>query len=454
MKTLSYLLLILGLVSTLAAAPDRSLLLISIDGLRPDSISEADGYGLKIPHLRQLWKTSAHASGVRGVLPSSTYPSHTSIVTGNWPAVHGVAANRPFKPNDKAINRWYWYNDEMKVPAIWDAATAAGYEVGSVSWPVTVGAPGIKYNIPEFAGTKSEEDVKIIRGFAGGAFMDGLARKAGVYLNDAKDGVGRDWSRTRYLLELLRQHRPRVALVHLVALDHEQHAHRPFSPQAKAALEEIDTMVGGIVKAMRGNYPDSAVCVVSDHGFTSVDHALAIDAAFVRAGLITLKGGGTSIESAGLKDWVAMPWLSSGSVAIVMKNPKDEAAKRKVKEVLDRLASDPANGIHAVLDREAIARLGGTGQAEFWLDLKTDFTSSSRIVGASLIELKTGGTHGHVPTHAAMNSTFLLSAPGVRASDVGIIDMRSIAPTLAAWLRAPFPSAPLPPLDVFSASAK
>ncbi|MBP7141430.1 MAG: alkaline phosphatase family protein [Opitutaceae bacterium] len=454
MKTLSSLLCLLGFVSSLAAAPDRSLLLISIDGLRPDSISEADRYGLKIPHLRLLWKDSAHASGVRGVLPSSTYPSHTSIVTGNWPAVHGVAANRPFDPDDKSVNRWYWYNDEIKVPAIWDAATAAGYEVASVSWPVTVGAPGIKYNIPEFAGNKTEEDVKIIRGFAGGAFMDALAGKAGIYLNDAKDGERRDWSRTRYLLELLRQHRPRVALVHLVALDHAQHAHRPFSTQAKAALEEIDAMVGEIVKTMRGNYPHAAVCVVSDHGFTAVDHALAIDAAFVRAGLITLKGGGTSIESAGLKDWVAMPWLSSGSVAIVMKNPGDEAARRKVKEVLDRLAADPANGIHAILDREAIARLGGTPKAEFWIDLKTNFTSSSRIVGANLIELKTGGTHGHVPTHAAMNSTFLLAGPGVRAGDIGVIDMRSIAPTLAAWLRAPFPSAPLPPLDLFSATAR
>ncbi|HRP06328.1 MAG TPA: hypothetical protein PLV87_15550, partial [Opitutaceae bacterium] len=68
MKTLSYLLCLVGFVSSLAAVPDRSLLLVSIDGLRPDSISDADGYGLKIPHLRQWRKDSADASGVRGVL--------------------------------------------------------------------------------------------------------------------------------------------------------------------------------------------------------------------------------------------------------------------------------------------------------------------------------------------------------------------------------------------------
>lgn len=453
MKMIHILVCVAGMASALTAAPDRSLLLISIDGLRPDYISEADKNGMKIPRLRELWKEGAHASGVRGVLPSVTYASHTSVVTGNWPAVHGVAANRPFNPNDKAVNRWYWYNDEIKVPAIWDAATAAGYEVGSVSWPVTVGAPGIKYNIPEFAGTKTDEDVKIIRGFAGGAFMDALAKKAGVYINDAKDGTRRDWSRTRYLLEIIRQHGPRVLLVHLVALDHEQHAHRPFSREAKHALEEIDAMVGEAVDAMRGAHPDAAVCVVSDHGFSAVDHALAIDAAFVREGLVKLKGGGATIEAAGVKDWVAMPWLSSGSVAIVMKDPRDAEARKRVKLFLDRLAADPANGIHAILDRDAIARLGGTAQAEFWLDLKPSFTSSSRLVGSGLVELRDAGTHGHVPTHPEMNSTFLLAGPGIRTGDIGVIDMRSIAPTLAAWLRAAFPSAALPPLDLFSAAS-
>jgi predicted AlkP superfamily pyrophosphatase or phosphodiesterase len=443
-----------ALFNVASAAPDRALLLISIDGLRPDYISQADQHGLKIPRLRALWSESAHAEGVRGVLPSSTYPSHTSLITGNWPAQHGIASNQPLDPAGKQPFRWYWYTEDLKVPALWDAATAAGYEVGSVNWPVTVGAKGIKYNIPDFTGTRSDEDAKMIRAWAGREFMDALTAKAGVYLTDVNDGTARDWSRVRYLQELIRQKRPRLLLAHFVATDHAQHLHGPFTPDVHAALEEIDTMVGQVADAMHREYPQAAVCVVSDHGFSAIDQSVALDAAFVRAGLITVKSQGSSLATAGLKDWVAMPWPAGGSAAIVLKNPGDEAAKRRTREVLDQLAADPANGIVAILDRSAIARLGGTADAEFWVDLKPGFSVSALLSGATVVSAGRGGTHGYVPTHPEMNSTFLLCAPGVRAGDLGTVDMRSIAPTLAAWLQVPFPSAPLPALDLFNRAGK
>ena len=59
-----------------------SLLVISIDGLRPDYVLQADQHGLKVPRLRALQQKGAYATGVQGVLPTATYPSHTTIVTG------------------------------------------------------------------------------------------------------------------------------------------------------------------------------------------------------------------------------------------------------------------------------------------------------------------------------------------------------------------------------------
>ena len=69
-----------------AADAGRAVLLISIDGLRPDYVTDANRHGLKIPELRRLWAEGAHASSVRGVLPTITYPSHTTLVTGVSPA--------------------------------------------------------------------------------------------------------------------------------------------------------------------------------------------------------------------------------------------------------------------------------------------------------------------------------------------------------------------------------
>src|SRR5579875_2982277 len=94
----------------------RSLLLISIDGMRPDYVTQASAHGLKIPHLLKLLHEGAHASGVRGVLPTVTYPSHTTILTGVWPAKHGIDSNTTFDPYDKNLGGWYWYGEDIHVP--------------------------------------------------------------------------------------------------------------------------------------------------------------------------------------------------------------------------------------------------------------------------------------------------------------------------------------------------
>lgn len=448
MNTVRLITWLCSLLPILHASPDRSLLLISIDGLRPDYVSEADRHGLKIPQLRQLWQTGVRATSVQGVLPTSTYPSHTTLVTGNSPAKHGIAFNRPFNPDDPRPYRWFWYAEDMKVPALWDAATMAGYEVGSVSWPVTVGAAGIKYNIPDFTGTRSDEDAKMIRAWAGLEFMAELEAKAGPLITDVSRGTDRDWCRTRYLLEIIRQKQPRVVLAHLVASDHFQHKFGPFTPAAFKAIEEIDAMVGQLVMAMRQHYPRAAVCVVSDHGFSPVNQSLALDAALVEAGLVTLQSEGSSIQNAGLADWIALPWAAGGSAAVVLKDPANVASRERTRAVLDRLAADPTHGIASILERSAIADLGGTKLADFWVDLLPGFACTTELRGRSLITKGEGGTHGYLPTHAEMGSFFVLSGPGIAAVNVGVIEMRRIAPTLAAWLRVPLPSAELPALDV------
>ena len=429
-------------------APEKSLLLISIDGLKPEYVAEADQHQLRIPNLRKLWKEGARASGVRGALPTSTYPSHTTLVTGVSPARHGIAANQPFDPADAQPTRWYWYNEDMRAPALWDAATAAGYEVGSVSWPVTVGARGIKYNIPDFTGTRSDEDAKMIRAWAGVEFVDALAKNAGPLLTDVTLGTARDWARLRYLREIIRQKRPRLLLAHFVASDHFQHKHGPFSKEAFAAIEEIDDMVGQLISDMREAYPDAAVCIVSDHGFSRIEQQLALDAIFVRAGLITLESSGASIGASKLKDWIAMPWPSGGSAAIVLKDRTDEVARRRVLEVLTKLAADPTTGVARILERSEIAQLGGSSETDFWVDLKPG-TAVTPLLGAwNVVAAGRSGTHGYLPTHDEMLSLFIFAGPGIKGGGIGEIDMRSIAPTLAHYLGVPFPSAELPPLAI------
>jgi predicted AlkP superfamily pyrophosphatase or phosphodiesterase len=78
--------------------PHRALAVVSIDGMHPDNVLKADRFGLKIPNLRRYLRDGAHASSVRGVLPTVTYPSHTTMMTGVWPAKHGIYANETWDP--------------------------------------------------------------------------------------------------------------------------------------------------------------------------------------------------------------------------------------------------------------------------------------------------------------------------------------------------------------------
>src|SRR5882757_573284 len=106
----------------LAAFAQTPLIVISIDGMRPDYVLKADEHNLKIPHLRRILEDGAHATGVRGVLPTVTYPSHTTIVTGVWPAKHHIYSNVVFDPLSLNQAGWTWYTEDIAVPTLWDAA--------------------------------------------------------------------------------------------------------------------------------------------------------------------------------------------------------------------------------------------------------------------------------------------------------------------------------------------
>lgn len=120
-----------GLAAT-ASASAAPLLLISIDGLRPGDVLEAEARGLHLPNLRRFVDHGAFATGVVGVLPTLTYPSHTTLITGVAPLRHGIVNNLTFDPTNINQVGWYWYAADIRVPTLWDAAHAAGRTTANV----------------------------------------------------------------------------------------------------------------------------------------------------------------------------------------------------------------------------------------------------------------------------------------------------------------------------------
>src|SRR5207245_6296225 len=84
------------------------VVMLSVDGLRPDYITAADARGAKVPHMRRFLREGSFAEGVEGVIPTVTYPSHTTLVTGGSPAKHGIFGNHTFDPLRHNQSSWSW----------------------------------------------------------------------------------------------------------------------------------------------------------------------------------------------------------------------------------------------------------------------------------------------------------------------------------------------------------
>jgi predicted AlkP superfamily pyrophosphatase or phosphodiesterase len=414
------------------------LVMISVDGMRPDYITEADARGVKVPNLRRFLREGAFADGVQGVVPTVTYPSHTTLVTGVWPAKHGIYANSVFDPFGKNADGWYWYNEDLRVPTLWDAAKRAGRKTASIQWPVTVGAKSIDWLIPEIWRAGTPEDAKLLRALCTPGLLGEIAPKLGDYRGGFDSTPEADSLRGKYAEWILENKHPGILTLHLLGLDHEEHESGPFSPQSIAVLERLDLVIGSLretaEKVSRGH---AYVAVVSDHGFAKVENQLNLFAAFHEAKLFTLNDHGK------ITDWKALPWETGGSAAILLNDPADQATFIAVRDLLAKLAADSANGIDRVLTADEVGARGGYPNAAFFVGLKPGWKTVASFTGPVAGKTAhTMGTHGQLPDLPDLRASFFLVGPGVPANKhLGLVDMRSIAPTLAHLIGVSLPSA-------------
>ena len=417
--------LLFALLIVAAPASAHPVLMISIDGLRSRDVTDAPARDMHLPNLRKLMTDGAWADGVRDVLPSVTYPNHTTLVTGVAPALHGIAGNLSFDPFGKNMEAWYWYAEDVKVPSLFDAVKAKGAKSLAFGWPATVGSLSITDNIPEYWRAYTPDDAKVVRAVSTPGLADRINRISGTTFKQTLGvTVAADIAKGKAAAALIAADHPLFSAVHLSSLDETEHENGPDTPQKRANLEALDNIVGTLVAAARKAQPDVVVALVSDHGFAAISHDVNLISAFVDAGLVTLNKGK-------VKDWQAMPWYQAGSDIIVLKDRSDAAVKDKVAGLLKTLAADPKNGIAGVIDRAEIEKRGGAKEADFWVSFASGFKAGKALTGPLISPSSDKGTHGYFPDWGAMRSTFLIAGPDVPKKALGEVDMRDIAPTVA-----------------------
>lgn len=424
-------LLALAWLLPLAASgqPFKHLLLISVDGLRPEFYLDSRW---PAPQLQRLARQGAAAEGVVGVFPTSTYPSHTSLVTGVSPARHGIVYNTAFDAQSRQP-RWFVQASEIRVPTLWDVVRQAGLSSAAVSWPVSAGAP-IDFNLPEIWLEENPTDRTVALRVHG--------RPEGLFEEVQQNATGRlrardldyrlplmDANTSRMLAYLIRSRRPALAAIHLVSADAAQHTEGLDGERVRQAVAAVDAAVATLLDAVReaGIEAQTAVVVVGDHGFAPVHLAVAPNVWLARSGLRT-EG----------PEWQARFHASGGSAFLHLRQDKDGRLLHQLKAQL-RSLPEAERRLFRLIEPAELARAGGDPQAE----LAISGAPGVHFVGDSLGELlrpARGGNHGYSPDLPALRTGFIAWGAGI-AGPIAQMNLVDVAPTVAQLLGLRLPGA-------------
>jgi predicted AlkP superfamily pyrophosphatase or phosphodiesterase len=224
-----------------------TVILVSFDGFRWDYLSKAP-----TPNLRRLMERGVHARNLIPSFPSKTFPNHYSIVTGLYPAHHGIVANNIFDPptgrtfatakREEVRDPMWW-----RGTPIWTLVERAGRPSAPLFWP---GSETPHAGVMPAYWQPYDEN-----------------RPANARIDQILS-----W------LDQPAAQRPTFLTLYFEDTDSAGHANGPDSPEVRDAIVRDDAYIGRLVDGLtrRGLTDRVNLVVVSDHGMTAVDDTRVI----------------------------------------------------------------------------------------------------------------------------------------------------------------------------------
>ncbi len=410
------------------AGAAEHVVLVSIDGFAAYHLTDAE---LDLPNIRRLIREGAWASSSETVFPSVTHPSHTTMLTGVEPRLHGVLSNNltnretdeSFHPTNKPRL------ETVKVPTLFDLAKEKGLATAAFFWPETKDDPSIDFNVPEVFTPEHKGDIDAVPAAvleelrAGGVPIELYFQWYGSERMPAADMILAEAA-----AHAIKTRKPGLLAIHILATDAAQHDHGPSHYLAKAALTNADACVGVLLEAAQeAGIADSTVFLVTaDHGFHSVEWEMNVRPAFERAGLadkLEIRAGG---------------W----SAALVRKKGFRRGDQAKLDRVLAQLEQhERISRIVRPVDMHALGlpryqeSVYAAGEYLVIPDIDTYLTAEPGGTAERVKRTEASHSHGYLPGHPRMYTSFVLSGAGVkRGALLGHVRNLDIAPTIAHLL--------------------
>ncbi len=113
------------------------------------------------------------------------------------------------------------------------------------------------------------------------------------------------------------------------------------------------------------------------------------------------------------------------------------------------MAGDPANGIARVLTGDEAKRRGGFPDAAFLVELAPGYQLGYGFSGPLVTPAPSTGMHGYLPDRPEMRASFFALGQNITPRhNLGVVDMRQVAPTVASLLGITLPTATEPELPI------
>ncbi|MGN0203142.1 MAG: alkaline phosphatase family protein [Coprococcus sp.] len=422
-----------------------SVLLVSVDALKPEFVFEQERLGVKLPNITKYFVENGLTArdGMQSVFPTFTYPCHQSMITGTNPATHGTVNNGIFDPMKQHLGAWHWFANN-KVKTLWEAAKENGYCSASVAFPTSVGAKG-DYIAPEYWWDGSELD---------SLFIDAVAKPQGIILEmeeeigqyaggldltdagDAQRGKAAMWMLQNKLAPVVKE-KPFFMSAYFASFDESAHINGVYSKEAAASLEKIDKMLGDLIaEAKRITDDHLIVCVVSDHGTIDNTHNISPNILLKEAGLIEAD------EEGNVTAWKAFSQRAGGTAEVRLADPDDQEAAKALAKVMLKLKEDPESGILEVLTGEEARKRGGFPDAAYVLVSEKGYELRDDVIGEYCrTRLTQKAQHGYSEKFPEMRASFMLTGEGIRKGNIENVHLIDVAPTLAGLMGFELPDA-------------
>ena len=276
--SLLFLIVCSSAAAIVPAKPERHVVVVVWDGMRPDFVTEQN-----TPTLWKLAREGITFRNHHAVYPSATMVNGTAIVTGIYPGKNGIIANHVYRPDidphhsiDVELPAVVKKGDEVSggkyilVPTIAELVQHAGGRT------VIASAKTVGLLLDRQADVGTAKNCVTL--FAGKSLPAEIIPSITATLGPFPSGhLQQDAWTTKAMTDCFwKDGVPALSVLWLGEPDLTQHESAPGAPAALAAIKSADENLAAVLSALdqRDARGKTDVFIVSDHGFSTIKRSV------------------------------------------------------------------------------------------------------------------------------------------------------------------------------------